>query len=85
MPSQLIEFEKMFSVREAAVFLRNLAENIENTKVVRLKEIDIDMDEKQRLEIGIKRHEELIMLKVKVKCSLPEMPREMEETVQWRA
>ena len=79
MSCRTIAFEKVFSVREAAVFLRNLAENIENTKVAKLKEIDIVVDEYQQLKIGLQRQDDLISLKVRVKCNLPDMPRGAEK------
>lgn len=73
MSGRSFKFEKIFSTAEAAAFLRKMADSIESGNVEQMQDLDFALDDIKKLKIGIKRQDELLELKVKVKCGLPEI------------
>ncbi|MFZ5760520.1 MAG: GAK system XXXCH domain-containing protein [Thermodesulfobacteriota bacterium] len=61
------KLERMFSVREAVAFLRSMADAIERNNGSPLQDLDISLDEFQKLKIGLKRRGEFIQFKIKIK------------------
>lgn len=73
MASRSIKIEKKFSVQEAAAFLRKLADNFEKSNTDPLQEFDVNFDVFKKFKIDIKRQNDIIELKAKVKYDIPDV------------
>lgn len=68
------KMERMFSVIEAAAFLRRMADAIERNTGEPLQDLDISLDEFQKLKIGLKRRGDSIQFKIKIKHGADDGP-----------
>ncbi|MCB2184296.1 MAG: GAK system XXXCH domain-containing protein [Desulfobulbaceae bacterium] len=69
MANRSVKFEKNLSAQQAAAFLRDLADKIESGLVDQMEEVDLQFDDFKKMKIGIKRVDDLIEIKAKVKYS----------------
>lgn len=69
MSAKEVKFEKVLSSKEAADFLRALAQEIESGSKDQLKEFDLEFDDLKKLKIEIKRSGEQLHLKGKAKLN----------------
>lgn len=74
MASKALKLARVMSAREAAAFLRELADTIESGHIDNMKEFDVHIDDFKKLKIGLKRSGEEIEIKAKVKYTAPPDP-----------
>ena len=72
MTDQSVEFERKYSVEEAAGFLRKLADTIEQGGSDSLPDFDIGIDEFKKLKVTLTRHNDSIKFKARIKYYTPE-------------
>lgn len=74
MASKALKLARVMSAREAAAFLRELADTIESGHMDNMKEFDVHIDDFKKLKIGLRRSGEEIEIKAKVKYTAPPEP-----------
>ncbi len=71
MSGKELKFEKVMSSKNAADFLRALAQEIEHGTMDELKEFDLAFDDFKKMKLELKREGDQLHLKAKVKTVVP--------------